>query len=231
VNDRALLRTHVGTLFTQDSAGRLLAINQPGGKPAPRFFLGWTNEGPAWWIRADLPDHLEHSLTAICTTMPIQPELSQAVLPAQPFVSVLEHQEAVQRIWAGPAFRFPADLDPSPVAVPITHSNAEVLRPYLAPWQDDVARGQTLYAVLHDGAAVSVCASVRCSAAAEEAGVETAVAFRGKGYAAPAVRAWAIAVRKAGRTPLYSTAWTNGASLALARKLALVQFANDLHIT
>jgi hypothetical protein len=31
--------------------------------------------------------------------------------------------------------------------------------------------------------------------------------------------------------PLYSTSWQNQASLALARKLGLIQYGADLHIT
>jgi len=90
---------------------------------------------------------------------------------------------------------------------------------------------QPLFVVTCDGHAVSVCASVRQTSDAYEAGVETAVAHRGHGFAAPAVAAWAAAVRAMDRVPLYSTSWKNTASQAVARKLGLIQFGNDLHIT
>jgi len=72
---------------------------------------------------------------------------------------------------------------------------------------------------------------VRVTPVAYEVGVETAPEFRGRGYAAPVVAAWARVVREAGRIPLYSTSWENTASQAVARKLGLVQYGSDLHLT
>jgi predicted GNAT family acetyltransferase len=54
--------------------------------------------------------------------------------------------------------------------------------------------------------------------------------YRRQGYASAPVLAWARAVRMRGLVPLYSTSWQNTASRALARKIGLFQFANDLHI-
>ncbi|HVG44817.1 MAG TPA: GNAT family N-acetyltransferase [Longimicrobium sp.] len=86
-------------------------------------------------------------------------------------------------------------------------------------------------AVVEDGRAVAVCSSVRITDAAREAGVETAPGFRGRGHAARAVAAWAVAVRRMGAIPLYSTSWSNAASQGVARKLGLRMFGADLHIT
>jgi len=66
---------------------------------------------------------------------------------------------------------------------------------------------------------------------AHEAGVETAPPYRGRGHAAQVVAAWARAVLELGRVPLYSTSWQNEASRAVARKLSLIRFGDDLHIT
>jgi len=88
-----------------------------------------------------------------------------------------------------------------------------------------------MFAIIEDGRAASLCASVRKTAAAHEAGVETAPSYRGRGHAARAATAWALAVRTMGLVPLYSTSWRNEASRAVARKLGLIHFGNDLHIT
>lgn len=231
LNDRALLRAHVEALFTRDATGRLIRVNAPGGGPAPRFFLGRTRQGSEWWYRHDVPEEVVRGLDAASAMLPDDAELGESAALAAPFRTLLEHTAPIQDICSGLAFRFSDRLDVSPSILPITAGNADVLRPHLEAWCEDVARGQTLYGMLVGGVAVSVCASVRHTLIANEAGVETAAAFRGHGYAVPAVFAWAAAVRKAGRVPLYSTSWSNHASLALARKLGLIQFANDLHIT
>jgi hypothetical protein len=40
-----LLRIHVETLFTHDAMGRMVRVNEPAGKAAPRFYLGRSVEG------------------------------------------------------------------------------------------------------------------------------------------------------------------------------------------
>jgi predicted GNAT family acetyltransferase len=82
-------------------------------------------------------------------------------------------------------------------------------------------------AIIENGAPVSICFCARRSDTAAEAGVATAEAYRGRGYASRVTAAWALAVRKSGRVPLYSTTWSNKASLAVARKLKLSMYANS----
>jgi len=86
-------------------------------------------------------------------------------------------------------------------------------------------------AIVENGYPVSVCFSARGSSIAAEAGVETAVGFRGRGFGPRVTAAWASAVRAAGRVPLYSTDWSNESSLVLARKLGLEAYAADWSAT
>lgn len=74
--------------------------------------------------------------------------------------------------------------------------------------------------------AISVCCCARRSDEAAEAGLETARAFRGQGLAAAVTSVWAATVRESGRIPLYSTGWTNGASLIVAPKLSLSRYGD-----
>jgi len=70
----------------------------------------------------------------------------------------------------------------------------------------------------------------RKASAVAEAGVETIKEQRGRGYGSLGVLAWAAGVRREGRVPLYSTEWENAGSLALARRIGLTCYAEDLHI-
>jgi hypothetical protein len=45
------------------------------------------------------------------------------------------------------------------------------------------------------------------------------------------VAAWRDAVEVDGRVPMYSTSWDNVASLGIARKLALIPYADTLSIS
>ena len=85
--------------------------------------------------------------------------------------------------------------------------------------------------MLKDNRAVSVCRSVRITPQAHEAGLETLLEFRRRGYAKDVVIAWARAVQVMGATALYSTSWENIASQAVARKLKLEMFGSDFHVT
>jgi RimJ/RimL family protein N-acetyltransferase len=225
------MRIHIDALFTHDDRGRLLKVNEPDGKPAPRFFLGRTAEGIEWRVRNDVDDALERELAAVCREESTKESLELPPHRVKTYVDSLARVTPVQDTSAGPAFAFPSDVVATTDAVPITNDNSELLRPHFASWIGDVAACQPMLAVVIDGDAVSLCASVRITSAAHEAGIETALAFRGHGYGSRAATAWAERVRRSGRIALYSTSWDNIASRAVARKLGLQAFGSDFHIT
>jgi predicted GNAT family acetyltransferase len=94
------------------------------------------------------------------------------------------------------------------------------------PWVTE-AGWQPCFAVVRDGAAVSVCFSARTGARAAAAGVETRPEFRGRGYAAAVTAAWGAAIQAKGLIPFYSTTWKNQASQGVARRLGLTMFGAD----
>ena len=74
---------------------------------------------------------------------------------------------------------------------------------------DEIPDASPIVAVMEDGHAVSVRFCARRASFAAEAGLETAPPFRGRGLGPRVAAAWALAMRASGRTPLYSTAWSN----------------------
>ncbi|KFM99152.1 FR47-like family protein [Bacillus clarus] len=87
------------------------------------------------------------------------------------------------------------------------------------------------FAILDNEKVVSICCSARSTPVASEAIVETLQKFQGKGYASDIVTAWAISIQEEKRIPLYSTAWDNFASQAVAKKLKLMNYGMNVHIT
>ena len=225
---RDLMRMHIGALYTHDVAGDLVSVNEPAGGPAPRFFLGATDDGCMLRFRHDVNVELRTELTAAARA-------EQGGLATPPSAAIYE--EIIRRSTpalktsTGPAFTFPARLPPARDTTLIDASTAYLLEPLLSAWIPDVATCQPMIVLVADGKAVSICASVRITDEAYEAGVDTALAYRGRGYAGQVVTGWAGSVRELDRVPLYSTSWTNTASRSVARKLALLHFGNDLHIT
>ena len=226
---RELMRLHVEALFTHDAARRMLHVNEPGGKNAPRFFIGQTADGAVMRFRHDVNDETKRALEAAANNDAVHALDSPA--SSARYEELLARVAPVSSVWTGPAFSFPNRLAQPADTVLVTDANSVLLTALLEPWIPDTRTGQPLFAVVVDGHAVSVCCTVRRTPYAHEAGVETVPAFRGHGYAARPVACWAQAVRDIGQVPLYSTSWQNDASRSVARNLGLIQFGNDLHIT
>jgi predicted GNAT family acetyltransferase len=96
--------------------------------------------------------------------------------------------------------------------------------------REGLDHGDICTAMVVDGAAVSMCSCARLTDRAAQASLETLEAYRGRGYAAVVVAAWARAVRDSGRIPFYSTPHDNVASQAVARKLGLIQYAVEFGV-
>jgi RimJ/RimL family protein N-acetyltransferase len=226
-----LMRVHIEALFTFDADRQLARVNEPDGALAPRFFLGQTADGVVTCFRRDVEQETREELQRA-----VQEDLRRGIalgsrLNPTRYEEILDRSAPVARTWAGPAFSFPGDLTASTATIVITEENADLLRPLLEEWVPDVRHGEPMVALLVDGRAVALCCSSRRTSVAHEAGVETARAHRGRGYAGQAAAAWARAVRDMGCVPLYSTSWKNEASRAVARKLSLIHFGSDLHVT
>lgn len=231
----AIMELQASALFCHDADGRLLSINVPSRYPAPRVFVGRTLAGNLSRFRFDLPDVLVERLSALIASEPnarSEDELEQPPGFLPEMIELLTEQAAVEDIWHGPAWSFPESLGVAGTrATRVDASNANVFTRWF-PWLvEELADSWPCFAIIDGADAVAVCRSVRTTAEAVEAGVETVEAYRGRGYASSVVHAWAVAVRNYGLVPLYSTSWDNLASRGVARRLGLRLFGADLHIT
>lgn len=232
VDDLELMAAHARALFTHDARSRLLSVNEPGGGGlAPRLFLGRTRRGNVRRFRADLPETLVEELETLCRDEPTGHELSSPPRHAAAYVRLLEADAPVRTVEAGPAYRFAEYAEPGRPPLALTERDAAVLHGGFENLIAELPEWQPFLALMDGGRAVSVCRSVRITAEAHEAGVETLPDFRGRGYAGDVVAGWALLVRSLGAIPLYSTSWGNAASQAVARKLRLMAYGADFHIT
>jgi RimJ/RimL family protein N-acetyltransferase len=222
--DLELMNIHARTLFTHDSESRLLFVNEPDSAviPAPRLFLGRTRAGSVWRFRADLPENLCDELSALCADEPlVNIEYNEPPRHLETFVRLLERHAPVREVSNGLAYQFTEYETPSKRLTAVTENNAETLHGGFEKLIQELPAWQPFVALVEENQAVSVCRSVRITAEAHEAGVETLPDFRGKGYAGDVTTEWARLVRATGAIPLYSTSWENNASQAVARKLEL----------
>ena len=223
---------HLRTLFVLDDEDRIVATREPGAQRGPLFFLARGRTACAWAIRADVAPELARRLEDLAREEPPASDFRAAPVFADRYVALLEQEQhgTIKRS-SGPAFVFP-DVVAHTGAVTVVDDERLLARNFSGWKPGEIAAGcAPVLAVIEDGHPVSICFCARRSAVAAEAGVDTAAPYRGRGFALRVTAAWALAVRASGRIPLYSTSWTNQASLAVARKLRLVPYANSWNIS
>lgn len=224
------MRLHIEALFTHDANGDMLRVNEASGGAAPRFFLGRTAEGVVLRFRHDVEPGIRRAIERACEKQLAQPRPLDMPTDPLPYQQILDGAGPVEKTWLGSAFCIPRTVQPTAHTIVVTSGNADLLRPLLEAWLPDVESSPPLIALTVDERAVSLCCSGRRSKRAHEAAVETAIAYRNRGYGSQVVRGWAQAVYAAGALPLYSIAWENSASRAVMRKLEVPSFGTDLHI-
>jgi RimJ/RimL family protein N-acetyltransferase len=228
-DDRELMQAQLEVLYQYDQQDRMLRINEPNGGNAPMFAMGRSRHGNLWRFRADLPDSLVSDLDAICQREPLSSDLH---VPAACYNELIDRISSFARprsIWRGPCYVFEEPIVPPAEPIGLTADTISLLEEHLLDWCD-LSLDSAPYVILNSGSAVAICYSSRIGPRVCEAGVETAPAYRNRGYARAVVRAWAAAIQASGRTPLYSTSWMNRASQALANAIGLRLYGENLSI-
>ena len=233
VSDAELMKIQVEVLFTQNEHGHLQRINEPFGAtgPAPRFFFGYTNAGSICRFRHDLPDDVIAQLQEVAAAEPMPMNSQKTPRNRRQFGDILQSHAPIEQVWIGPAYRFPEHITPPTNVIQLSCENAGLLKGDFAEMVSELNNSHPYLAVIEDSQVVSICQSARLSSRAHEAGVDTMPGYRQRGYATSVVAAWALAARALNRIPLYSTSWDNVASQSVARRLGLVQYGVDYHVT
>jgi hypothetical protein len=228
---RALLEIQLDVLLERDCRGRLVATRDPSPRPAPRLFLGRSAEGNVFATRRDLDPATHDALGRLCSAEPrldrTGPEWSPACR-----ARVLEILGPAQAEHRGPCYvlpdRLPHDARAREIAAGERAAFGEAFA-WLAGEFESVA---PVAIAFEDDRPAAICHSPRgVTDRAAEAGVETLELFRGRGLATAAVACWARAVQRAGRLALYSTAWDNRPSQAIARRLSARLYGECWHVT
>jgi hypothetical protein len=210
------------TGFVLDERGRIVSTREPQASHGPLFTIIRSPTESAWAVHQDVPEELAEQLAALARQEPPQCDLRAAPLYATEYLSLSNGRPG----FAGPAFTFPDTLPP-PGDVELV-DDERWLQHHFKGWQlGEIAAGRApVWAVIEDGLPVSICFCARRSDTAAAAGLDTAEAYRGRGFGPRVTAAWATAIRASGRVPLYSAAWTNQPSLAVTRKLGLAAHAS-----
>lgn len=210
------------TTFLLDERGRIISTREPRGTHGPLFTLIRSASRCAWAVRDDLPEEVAVAIAELAREEPAIRDLRAAPVHADRYLALSGGKPG----FSGPAFTFPPELPETSGVVQID-DESELQRCFRGWRCGDIEAGRgPVMAVIEAGSPVSICFCARRSETAAAAGLETAEAFRGKGFAARVTAAWATAIRAEGRVPLYGAAWTNAASLSVTRKLGLSAYAS-----
>lgn len=217
VSDPDLIRMQLRTMFLLDRRGRLVAGNEPGRPAPPRIFMTTGRGVRVVRVRHDVCERHTRDWLACCHD------------PSALAAKLTEHAP-IEREYRGPAFVLPSLEAASGIAL-LGCAGAPPLHPELLARGWRTSETGPYVGVVRDGHVVAVCYSSREGPGACEAGVETAIQYRGRGFASVAVQSWAAAVQQSGRVALYSTEWENAASQRLAARLGAHQYGENWHIT
>ena len=216
---------HLQTLFSLDDQGQIIGTREPDVSPGPLFSLIRGKVGCTWAVRSDVQQGVAAKLDALAREEPPVSDFRDGPMHAERYLALVEGM-----VYSGPAFTFPEEIARPDGTVFI--KDVRLLEHHFSGWEaSEILASSPIVGLIEDGHVVSACFCARRSDAAAEAGVETAVEFRGRGLAPRVTAAWALAVRASGRVPLYSTSWDNEASLVVARKLDLVPYASSWSIS
>lgn len=185
-----------------DERGDLIRIEGPNPDTLPRVFVARDSSGDAVVFRADVPGATRRALLRL----PISAFFEQR----EAVCEILARDAPVESIHTGRSYVFSQPPDPA------------VYRDVVRLDGDAV-----IFGIIIDGVPVSTCQSSRENDRSGEAWVQTAEAYRRRGFARMVTAAWGAHLLAQGITPYYSHVLDNLASQAVAHSLGLMAYVQD----
>ncbi len=222
-----LMENRMFALYVHNEANRLVSVNEPDtNQPTPRFVIMRSAEHILWRVKHDESDDTIAKLEKLIKSEPPTSDFTIPLKYEAEYLGILEQNKPIKSIRSGPAYTLP-ELPPTENTVQITAHNAPLVKKHFPYTVEILDFRSPVITMIEDEIAVAVCFSARKTQTVAEAGVFTVEGYRKKGYAYKVVRDWAIAIRKMGIEPIYSTSYDNIASQSIANKLGAIQFATD----
>ncbi len=205
--------------ITFDAAGRLVRLPAADAEEIPRLYVARHAAGIERFYRTDLPDVVYRRLAAL------PPEVAFTNLEL--IKAILRDDAPCVDVWQGTSYVFPSL--PTPANFPNVVRLCAADRERIARFDHDLLRFRSpIYAILVDGEIAATCVSARENATAAEAWVQTAPAFRRRGFARQVTAAWGHDVLAAGKVAFYSHRWDNYPSRGVATSLGLRPFVDGV---
>jgi GNAT superfamily N-acetyltransferase len=228
-----LLDHRITLLFKCDQEGNLIGKNEPWDpqkRDAPLVYVSWSQDAIVYGCRQDTPAYVRGGLASLAAGKARPPAIDDQSL-AESVRRLFPASTHIEIIDPGPAYCFPALSTVPTDVVQVSRRNMARLANEVKNLDLEIDVAQPFIAKLVDGHVVSTCQTVRRAGIYVEAGVETRLKYRRRGFGKEVVSAWASKALNMGLVPLYSTSWSNLASLSLARSLGLVQYASEFSIS
>ena len=215
-----LMEIHARVRFKHDETGRLIT--------GPLLFIGTTAKGIVERYHQTLNEDITNELKHVVKKSSWLDNPNKVNMVE--LIQILNKERPVEQVYAGPVYVFDDVRGKHTEAVRISHENIELLKQHFSDYFEDVDVGQPVFAAVSDKVAVSLCCSAVQTSIGAEASLRTAKDYRGRSYALDVTTAWAAEIQKQVRIALFSTAWNNISSQAVARKLELKQYGVELEI-
>jgi hypothetical protein len=222
---------HLATAYVFDGEHRITETREPNPSLSVRFVLARGTSSVAWAVRTDVKPEIASELDELAASEPLHSADNWQTPPrhAERYEELLAMDFA--EVDTGVLFEFPAELA-APDGIVEVRSERELATNFHGWIQGEISDGRApVMAIVEAGAPVSICFCARRAKSSAEAGLDTAERFRRRGFGARVTAAWALALRARRMTPLYSTSWSNEASLGVARKLELVTYGSTWTMT